>query len=299
VSARTPSAAATAAGVRRSVPVLGLTALALLAGLVVAGPAAAVDDLARPDARVTHGPSCRPGGVVVEVVAGTVPAAVTLATTRTPSGEDSVELPAGGTAVLRTGEVAWGETIDGRLEYRALDGSGDTWVDELEGYSFTRPAEEDCAAITAPAAPATVPGTPRVEDAPAPGSVGGGPAASGSAVPETGVAEPAVPGAGSAEPAAAEPDDAEPGVPGSVVPEAPGGPRPAREIEPGAGTATPDGGTATVEAVAVTPVPAAAASGTPVGPLFAAAVALGVAMTGLVTALGFPGRRRRPPTPGA
>jgi hypothetical protein len=149
----------------RALPVLGLTVLALLTGLAVAGPAAAIDDPARPDARVTHGPSCRPGGVVVEVVAGTVPYEVTLATTRAPDGEDSAELAAGRTAVLRTGGVAWGETIDGWLEYRALDGSGDSWVDELAGYTFTRPAEEDCAAITAPAAPATVPGAadPAVE----------------------------------------------------------------------------------------------------------------------------------------
>jgi hypothetical protein len=149
----------TAAVRHRLLTVLGLTALALLPGLAAAGPAAAIDDATRPDARVTHGPSCRPGGVVVEVVAGTAPYAVVLATTRSPGGEDSAEVAPGGTVVLRTGDVAWGETIDGRLEYTALDASGTDWVDELEGYTFTRPAEEDCAAITAPAAAATVPGS--------------------------------------------------------------------------------------------------------------------------------------------
>jgi hypothetical protein len=230
VSARTPSAtAAVPAGRRRLLPVLGLTASAVLGGFAAAGPAAAIDDSARPDARVTHGPSCRPGGVVVEVVAGTGAYAVTLATTRAPDGEDSARIEPGGTVVLRTGGVAWGETVDGWLEYRAVDGSGETWVDELDGYAFTRPAEEDCAAITAPAVPATAPGT-----APLP-----------------------------------------PGTTGDA---------------------------ATVGAVDVTaaaPVPAALAQEPPIAPLFAAAVALGAAATGLAGALGVPGLRRRRPTPGA
>jgi hypothetical protein len=138
-------------------PVLS-TGLALLfavsgllgGGVLLAAPALAVDDPARPDARVTHGPSCQPGGVAVEVTAGTVAYAVTLATTRSAAGEDAASLEPGQTAVLRTGDVDWGETIDSRLEYAALDGSGTTYVDELEGFSFTRPAEEDCAAIAAP-----------------------------------------------------------------------------------------------------------------------------------------------------
>ena len=98
-----------------------------------AAPAAAIDDPTRPDARVTHGPSCRPGGVVVEVVAGTVPYAVTLATTRAPGrrGRAPSSQP-GETVVLRTGDVAWGETIDGRLEYTAARRLGRAYVDELE-----------------------------------------------------------------------------------------------------------------------------------------------------------------------
>src|SRR3954449_2842900 len=89
-----------------------------------AAPAAAIDAPTRPDAHVTHGPSCRPGGLVVEVQAGTLPYFVRLATTRRPAGEDEVELAPGQSAVLRTGDVAWGETIDGRLEFTARDGSG-------------------------------------------------------------------------------------------------------------------------------------------------------------------------------
>ena len=72
-----------------------LVALFLGAALAAAAPAAAVDDHSRPDARVTHGPSCHPGGLVVEVVAGTSPYLVRLATTRTPSGEDQAVAAAG------------------------------------------------------------------------------------------------------------------------------------------------------------------------------------------------------------
>jgi hypothetical protein len=133
--------------------------LVLLAAAAVAAaaPAAAVDDPSRPDGRVTHGPSCRPGGLVVEVVAGTAPYSVRLATTRTPSGEDEAVLEPGETVVLRTDDVDWGETIDGRLEYAAGDGSGTTFVDELEEYSFTRPTREDCEAIALPTTPEPVP----------------------------------------------------------------------------------------------------------------------------------------------
>jgi hypothetical protein len=135
-----------------------VTALALLcAGIALAGPAAAVDDATRPDARVTHGPSCRPGGVVVEVTGGTVGYAVTLGTGRRPAGEDAADVAPGAVVVLNTGGVDWGETIDPFLEYTALDGSGNGWVDDLTGYSFTRPAAEDCAAISPSGGAAVVP----------------------------------------------------------------------------------------------------------------------------------------------
>lgn len=134
-----------------------LSGALLCAGIGLAGPAAAVDDDTRPHARVTHGPSCRPGGVLVEVTGGTVGYAVTLATTRRPAGEEAAEVAPGAVVVLSTGPVEWGETIDPFLEYRALDGSGPGYVDELPGYSFTRPAAEDCAAIAPPTGAAVVP----------------------------------------------------------------------------------------------------------------------------------------------
>jgi hypothetical protein len=138
-----------------SVVVLALALLA--AGTALAGPAAAVDDPTRPDARITHGPSCRPGGVVVEVTGGTVGYAVTLGTGRRPAGEDAADVAPGAVVVLTTAGVDWGETIDPFLEFAALDGSGVGWVDELPGYSFTRPAAEDCAAIRPPSGAAVVP----------------------------------------------------------------------------------------------------------------------------------------------
>jgi hypothetical protein len=63
----------------------------------------------------------------------------------------------GAVVVLGTGDVDWGETIDPSLAYAALDGSDTAYVDELDGYSFTRPAAEDCAAIAGPAVAAEVP----------------------------------------------------------------------------------------------------------------------------------------------
>jgi hypothetical protein len=152
-------------------------------------PAAAVEDPTHPDGRVTHGPSCKPGGLVVEVVAGTSPYLVRLATTRQPAGEDEATLEPGDTVTLRTDDVAWGETIDGRLEYTARDGSGVTFVDELEIYSFTRPTQEDCDAVSAPpgieAPPSAPPSAgvssstpPSSEQVPAPSAAGSPPAPS-------------------------------------------------------------------------------------------------------------------------
>lgn len=132
---------------------VGLLLVLLGAGVVLAPAAAAVVDPTRPDARVTHGPSCRPGGLVVEVTGGTAPYSVRLATTRAPGGEDQATVAPGTTVVLRSDDVDWGETIDGRLEYTARDGSGVVFVDELDDYSFTRPTQEDCDAVNDPIQP--------------------------------------------------------------------------------------------------------------------------------------------------
>jgi hypothetical protein len=206
-----PSRTAVSAGLLTSSAVL-FSAVLFGAVLATAAPAAAIDDPTRPGARVTHGPSCRPGGLVVEVVAGTVPYAVRLATTRTPTGEDDAVLEPGERVTLRTDDVAWGETIDGRLEFSARDGSGAAYTDELEDYSFTRPTREDCEAVAAPTTPEPEPpatASPTGEPAVTPG----GGAAPGQ-VP--------APGTGSTPPTAEEPR-----------PSGPAGPAPAdRSSEP-------------------------------------------------------------------
>lgn len=248
-----------AAPVRRTAASLVLAGLLLAAGLVTAPAALAIDDPSRPDARVTHGPSCRPGGVVVEVTAGTESYAVRLATTRAPDGEDSAEIAPGTTVTLATGDVAWGETIDGWLEYTAPDGSG--YVDDLEGYTFTRPAEEDCEALTAPASPATVPPVepPGLSEVPVvDGDVGPGEDSgeSSAGLPSVG----ALPG----------PDG------GSDVADAP------LEQPVGPPASSPGEGSATASGAVVVAEPAAHSSPAPSAPLFAAAVALGLALTTLV-----------------
>src|SRR4051794_1437740 len=126
--------------------------LFLAAGVALAGPAAAAQDPAAPQATVTKGPSCDPGGMEIEIVAGTAPYSVVLATTRDPDGEDEARLAPRATVFVHTGPIAWGETVAPRLEYTALDASGTSFTDELPDWSMTRPSRKDCAAIGAPAA---------------------------------------------------------------------------------------------------------------------------------------------------
>ena len=149
--------------------VSGLLVVLMAAALATATPAAAIDDPTRPDAEVTRGPSCRPGGIVVEITAGSAPYTVRLSTTRRPAGEDEVTLAAAAQATLQTGDVAPGETIDPRLEFASLDGSGVTYVDELEDFTLTRPTTEDCQAALSPAPPAPAEPSATVE-ATSPGS---------------------------------------------------------------------------------------------------------------------------------
>ena len=193
--------------------------LLLAAGTVAtAAPAAAAQDPSRPEGSVSRGPSCEPGGVAITVVAGTVPYRVVLATTRRPEGEDAADLAAGGTAVLHTGDIDWGETIDSRLVYTALDGSGATSTDELDDWTMTRPSYEDCAALSAPApgsAPAT--GTAAAGSS-SPSSAAADATASGTSAPDTGgaAAGGSVPPSGGAGSAAPGPESAAAG-PSAVV----------------------------------------------------------------------------------
>ena len=164
----------------------GLLVLLSAAAVAGAGAAVAIDDPTRPDARVTHGPSCHPGGIVVEVVAGRAPYTVRLATTRRPAGEDEATLTAqGASVVLRTGDVAPGETIDPRLEFTARDGSGVAYVDELEEYTLTRPTVEDCELALSPPPPPPAPPTAGVDPAPSAGAGTAGGSSPRSGVPVT------------------------------------------------------------------------------------------------------------------
>jgi hypothetical protein len=245
-------------GRRASSPrlVAGLLFVLLGAGVVAAAPARAIDDPTRPDARVIRAPSCHPGGLAVEVTAGDAPYSVRLATTRTPAGEDEAVLQPRRTVVLKTGDVDWGETIDGRLEYTALDGSGISYVNELEEYSFTRPTEEDCAAI----APAPLPAAPATPPPSAPTS---GPAVE--VAPEAGGAPPVRPAGDVAAPAAGRGDGAPAGA----------------AVEGGArgegGAAVP--GSAQLSAQLA---PTAVRRGVTSWPMFCAALALLGSATGLV-----------------
>jgi hypothetical protein len=129
--------------------VAGLLVLVTGAALAAAGPAAAAEDTSRPVARIVKGPSCSPGGMVIDVVARTAGYSVRLATTRTPAGEDSGTVQPGATLRLHGADVAYGETVDSRLEYTALDAHGTSYVDELEDWTMTRPSKADCDAAAA------------------------------------------------------------------------------------------------------------------------------------------------------
>ncbi|MGY1752102.1 hypothetical protein [Blastococcus sp. SYSU D01042] len=237
----------------RAAAFAGLLVALAAAGLGTAAPAAAIDDPTRPDATVTHGPSCRPGGLVVEVVAGTLPYSVRLATTREPDGEDEALLQPHGTVVLSTGDVAPGETIDGRLEYAAQDGSGSTYVDELDDWTFTRPTLEDCDQATAPPEP----------PAPEP------PATEPPATPPLGQAPPPDDPTGTPGPAPEPPSDPAPTVPAPTAPAPPA---------PGPGAPVPAEPRPTGPAPAdrpTTPAPSAAPAPEPQAGAAPAAVAAG------------------------
>jgi hypothetical protein len=88
--------------------------------------------------------------MVIDVVARTTAYSVRLATTRTPAEEDSGTVQPGATLRLSGAAVAYGETVDSRLEYTALDGTGTNYVDDLEDWTMTRPSKADCDAVSAP-----------------------------------------------------------------------------------------------------------------------------------------------------
>jgi len=175
-------------------------ACALLSGAVaLAGPAAAIEDPRRPTAQVTHGPSCGPGVVRVEVTNGTQAHHVALVL---DDGQelDGADLGPAGQAELTSSDVDWGQTVDVSVTVTDLDGTTEA---PLELGTYTRPSAEDCAAITTPTA-----GTGA--ETPTPGST--------SAVPTTPVPSPSAPSSTSTRPPTTTGTTPAPGTPRSTPP---------------------------------------------------------------------------------
>ncbi|WP_229682004.1 hypothetical protein [Modestobacter marinus] len=148
----------------------------LAAGVVTAGPAAALEDPRRPTGTVTHGPSCGPAVVRVQVTNGTEPHRVALVFDGVEE-QDAADLLPGEQVELTSGDVDWGVTVDVSVTVADPDG---TTEPPLEFRTYTRPSEEDCAAV---APPTTEPPAPT--SAPTPD-----PEPSGSPVPSTPAPDP-------------------------------------------------------------------------------------------------------------
>ena len=183
-----------------------------LAVLATAAPALAAQDPARPQATVTRGPSCEPGGLEIKV-AGRHGRRTTSCwpPPATREGEDAADLPAGATGVLHTGDVAWGETVDSRLVSTAgRTAPATTWVDELDDWTLTRPTEADCAdrraGVPAPPDRQPPPAPPRTRRPGAPDAAPVAPDAAGARLgPPLGSVRPVVTAGAAGSDGAAEP----------------------------------------------------------------------------------------------
>ncbi|MCZ2825535.1 MULTISPECIES: hypothetical protein [unclassified Modestobacter] len=129
---------------------LALGAL-LVAGVAAAGPAAALEDPRRPTATVTHGPSCGPAVVRVQVTNGTEPHRVALVFDGVEQ-QDVADLDPGQQAELVSEDVDWGVTVEVSVTVADPDG---TVEQPLHFQTYTRPSEEDCEAVMPPPTPVT------------------------------------------------------------------------------------------------------------------------------------------------
>jgi hypothetical protein len=147
----------------------------LVAGVALAGPAAAIEDPRRPTVAVTHGPSCGPGLLRAVVTNGDEAHRVALRFNGTEE-QAAAELGPGEQVELISRDVGWGETVDVSVTVTDLDGTAE---EPLEQGTYTRPSVEDCAATAASAggpslegpglpAPAAVPSAPTDTGVPAP-----------------------------------------------------------------------------------------------------------------------------------
>ncbi|WP_299955056.1 hypothetical protein [uncultured Modestobacter sp.] len=167
----------TSSSARTGLPAALVVALAagglLAAGIVLAAPAAAIEDPRRPTATVTHGPSCGPGVVRTLVTNGSEPHRVALVFDGVTE-QDAALVGPGEQVELVSTDVEWGVTVDVSVAVTDEDGAPEQ---PLELSTYTRPSAEDCAAVTAaptpsPTAPApsgtTEPSTSPPSTAPAP-----------------------------------------------------------------------------------------------------------------------------------
>ncbi len=137
--------------------------LALVGGLATAAPAIALEDPTRPSGRVVHGPNCVDGYLRIEITNGTRPHTVTIGYDGTAAGP-ATELAAGGETTLEGTEIDWGRTVDVAVAVTGSEGD----EPPLTFSAYTRPTEEDCAAVTPP--PTTAPPTTSSPTATAPPS---------------------------------------------------------------------------------------------------------------------------------
>jgi hypothetical protein len=122
--------------------VLSCTGLAV-AGVLLAGPAAALEDTRRPVAEVTHGPSCGPGVVRVQVVNGTEPHGVALVFDGHVE-QEAADVGPGERVELGSGDVDWGTTV--AVSVTVVDRGGAAEL-PLDLGTYTRPSREDCDAL--------------------------------------------------------------------------------------------------------------------------------------------------------
>ncbi|GAB3354388.1 hypothetical protein [Modestobacter lapidis] len=176
--------AARPAGRRRAPRTSAAVGALLLAGVALAGPAAAIEDPRRPVAEVTHGPSCGPGVVRVQVANGNQPHRVALVFDGTVV-QDVADLEPGDRVELGSADVGWGSTV--HVAVTVTDAAGEAQL-PLDFGTYTRPSKADCDALVprpgpvgplpdavAPASPGSPPAGGAKAPAPLPPMGAGGP----------------------------------------------------------------------------------------------------------------------------
>jgi hypothetical protein len=115
----------------------------LAAGTALAGPAGALEDPRRPVAEVTHGPSCGPGVVRVQVTNGNQPTEVALVFDGTDV-QDVAGLEPAEQVELGSVDVAWGTTVHVAVTVTGTAGAASL---PLDLGTYTRPSKADCDAL--------------------------------------------------------------------------------------------------------------------------------------------------------